>query len=345
MANPQTQTSIYLTVNNPSCQTNDKDTTPPTSPAPQMTTKKDASTSYSSTTNVTIQVVYAPRPDDDDDDDNDSTDTTTTSAALEFSKRTVEYFLRRRRLQLSTTTNSNRNIFISSSSSSLSQHGIIVDVIPPLHIKDYYGTKLQEQEQQETTETCCSPNNCVSTVGSDAGARSTNSKSMTTIIVFIVSCGLDGSVHRSVRKVSKLFRTNADGNNSTNNSTTNIKHRSGHAAAAAAAVALLGHAVCKTSSEQASDEIFMAGRRFVKSLTIQAQKQQHQQHPQPQQHHHPERDMNIIVPTLETQVELVDPDAEFDPWLETLWNQICSSFHVHPLATPTTVAKQSTLQK
>lgn len=70
---------------------------------------------------------------------------------------------------------------------------------------------------------------------------------------------------------------------------------------------MLGHAVCKTSSEQAADEIFSAGRRFVKNIV---------QSPQ---------EVLLLHPILETQVELVDPDIEFDPWLEKLWNEITFS--------------------
>lgn len=118
-----------------------------------------------------------------------------------------------------------------------------------------------------------------------------------TVIVFLISCGPDGSVHRSVRKTTKWIKEQKaktkikdDSDNTTSSTCTT------------AAVALLGHAVCKTSAEQMKDEVYSSGRRLAKSL------------------------QKIIVSPfqsepsflLETQIELESPEEKFDGWI-TSW--------------------------
>jgi hypothetical protein len=94
------------------------------------------------------------------------------------------------------------------------------------------------------------------------------------LLLIIVSCAADGSIHRLVRKASK--RLGGD---------------------ARFAVALLGHARCDNSAKQMNQTIFGAGRRMEKTLS---------------------NHFATIQGRLETQVELVGPEQDFDPWLESL---------------------------
>mmetsp|Transcript_13501 Transcript_13501/g.37959 ORF Transcript_13501/g.37959 Transcript_13501/m.37959 type:complete len:211 (+) Transcript_13501:391-1023(+) len=115
----------------------------------------------------------------------------------------------------------------------------------------------------------------------------------TTVVVFLVSCGPDGSVHRQVRKITKWFREQQQQTTSGSSATIAI-------------VALLGHAVCKTSAEQMADEVFSSGRRLAKSIRGLV----------------PES--STITPrfVLETQVELEPPEEKFDPWVKSWVNRL-----------------------
>ena len=107
------------------------------------------------------------------------------------------------------------------------------------------------------------------------------------IIIFIVACAADGSIHRSVRKATKKLNTT---NNNDEDGTSNLSQ--------SLALCLLGQSRCDNSAKQMNQTIFGAGRRVEKSFAA--------------SHHalHQER--------LETQVELVGPEQDFDPWLESL---------------------------
>ena len=108
------------------------------------------------------------------------------------------------------------------------------------------------------------------------------------LFIFLISCGPDGTVHRSVRKLTKSLKE-ANGSNNIVDATT--------------AVGLLGHSVCKTSAEQMADQVFAAGRRLCKLLG---------------QLNQAWDDMCDNDLKLETQVELVPPEQEFDPWVQSL---------------------------
>jgi len=112
-----------------------------------------------------------------------------------------------------------------------------------------------------------------------------NKESFTTAtaVLFMISCGPDGSVHRSVRKTTKWIKEQEK--------TTTI-----------AMVALLGHAVCKTSAEQMEDVVYASGRRLAKSLqSIVAA-------PEPPS----------AASLLEIQIELEAPEEKFDGWVRSL---------------------------
>lgn len=72
--------------------------------------------------------------------------------------------------------------------------------------------------------------------------ETTSGENDDTFRLFLISCGADGSVHRVVRKFVKKIKEEPP---------TKSQY----------CVALLGHAVCKTSAEQMKEQIFAAGRR------------------------------------------------------------------------------------
>ena len=128
-----------------------------------------------------------------------------------------------------------------------------------------------------------------------------------TTVVFLISCGPDGSVHRSVRKTTKWIKEQENkiksddkGNESDKSPTTTTT--------TTCVVALLGHSVCKTSAEQMEDEVFSAGRRLAKSLQGFMAATQSSFQP-------PTATTQKFV--LETHVELEPPEEKFDGWVES----------------------------
>ena len=101
-------------------------------------------------------------------------------------------------------------------------------------------------------------------------------------LLLIISCGADGSIHRLMRKAVRNLKSSASG---------------AGGSSAKFAVALLGHARCANSAIQTEQTIFGAGRRIEKTLSDHLSK---------------------IHDRIETQVELVGPEQEFDPFLESL---------------------------
>lgn len=119
-----------------------------------------------------------------------------------------------------------------------------------------------------------------------------------TVVVFLISCGPDGSVHRSVRKTTKWIKEQQQENTTTTCTCTCM-------------VALLGHSVCKTSAEQMADEVFSPGRRLAKTL---------------QKFLAATAPPSAVLPTanktnptflLETQIELEPPEEKFDGWVQS----------------------------
>lgn len=108
------------------------------------------------------------------------------------------------------------------------------------------------------------------------------------LVLLILSCSADGSIHRSLRKATK--RLGKQDNRS------HIIHLG---------VVLLGHARCDNSAKQMKQTIFGSGRRIEKTLLT------------------TRNDAFVsIQERLETQVELVGPEEEFDPW----WSSVIQKF-------------------
>ena len=127
------------------------------------------------------------------------------------------------------------------------------------------------------------------------------------VVVFLISCGPDGSVHRHVRKTTKWFKEQHQTIQSKETSNSKTVDEQLDSTATTAIVALLGHSVCKTSAEQMADEVFSPGRRLAKSI------------------------QNFVVSAsqsstkvtgahkflLETQIELEPPEEKFDGWVQS----------------------------
>ena len=126
-----------------------------------------------------------------------------------------------------------------------------------------------------------------------------NSTTSTTVaVVFLISCGPDGSVHRSVRKTTKWIKDQQEKNATTT---------------CTCMVALLGHSVCKTSAEQMADEVFSPGRRLAKTL------QKFLAATASPSALSPSSPISSSVPKflLETQIELEPPEEKFDGWVQS----------------------------
>lgn len=190
-------------------------------------------------------------------------DDTTENGALEYAKRATDFLM-----EAASST--------STSTPSSSHYGGSLKVLQPLQLKDCWIANTKDQIQSKHDDGDCH-----------------------SITLFLVSCGPDGSVHRSVRQTTKSFRSTDEKNDiQDDDDDDDDKHPDMDYA-----VALLGHAVCKTSAEQAGDETFAAGRRLARTIL------------------RPKRRL-LMLPVLETQIELVDPTVEFDPWLECCWKHI-----------------------
>lgn len=135
------------------------------------------------------------------------------------------------------------------------------------------------------------------------------SKAQNTTVVFLISCGPDGSVHRSVRKLTKWIKEQDKNIKSDVKSKTREENENSHKilpTVSACVVALLGHSVCKTSAEQMEDEVYSSGRRLAKSIQsiISATQSSLSAQTPP----------NFL---LETQIELEPPEEKFDGWVES----------------------------
>lgn len=119
------------------------------------------------------------------------------------------------------------------------------------------------------------------------------------LCLLLISCGPDGTVHRAVRKLTKALKEQT-------------QEAPGMSQDSSFAVALLGHAVCKTSAEQMNDQIFATGRRLFKLL------------PKcPSSSDATTKDDKTLL--LETQVELDSPEKEFDTWVDSITTSVIAS--------------------
>ncbi len=127
-------------------------------------------------------------------------------------------------------------------------------------------------------------------------SSSGSEKNINKQIVFLISCGPDGSVHRSVRKTTKWIKEQEGkiqvGTGSDEKQSIPVT----------AGIALLGHAVCKTSAEQMEDEVYSSGRRLAKAIQRISDQPKSSDPPY----------------LLETQIELESPEEKFDGWI-TSW--------------------------
>jgi len=114
------------------------------------------------------------------------------------------------------------------------------------------------------------------------------------VTMFLISCTADGSVNRSVRQVTKKLKKYSTQSTNETSRTTSI-------AATHNYVGLLGHARCDNSAKQMTDTIFGTGRRFQKAL---------------------EQCYDLGRPQMETQVELVGPEQDFDPWVASIIGEL-----------------------
>lgn len=140
-------------------------------------------------------------------------------------------------------------------------------------------------------------------------------KAKNTTIVFLISCGPDGSVHRSVRKSTKWMKEQETRINSRDkDNEEGVNSYEIPPAKTTGMVALLGHSVCKTSAEQMEDEVFSSGRRLAKSLRNMISTPQSSSS-QPTASSKPKF-------LLETHIELEPPEEKFDGWLESWIEQL-----------------------
>mmetsp|Transcript_8261 Transcript_8261/g.17845 ORF Transcript_8261/g.17845 Transcript_8261/m.17845 type:complete len:223 (-) Transcript_8261:74-742(-) len=127
------------------------------------------------------------------------------------------------------------------------------------------------------------------------------------VVVFLISCGPDGSVHRHVRKTTKWFKEQQQTIQPKEKSNLEIEDEQLDSTATTAIVALLGHSVCKTSAEQMADEVFSPGRRLAKSIqsfVVSASQSS-------------TKVAGAHKFLFETQIELEPPEEKFDAWVQS----------------------------
>lgn len=129
----------------------------------------------------------------------------------------------------------------------------------------------------------------------DNDNSNTGNENVMDVTVFLISCTADGSVNRSVRQVTKKLKKYSTQSTTTGSETTRTTNNS--AATTTNYVGLLGHARCDNSAKQMADTIFGTGRRFPKALA---------------------HCYDVGRQQLETQVELVGPEQDFDPWVKSI---------------------------
>ena len=151
----------------------------------------------------------------------------------------------------------------------------------------------------------------------------------------LLSCTADGSVNRSVRKIlralskEKISPPPTAGGTATTIHTTTIAtaddpppqqqtvvvaDQTHKTHSTTIGCGLLGHARCDNSAKQMAETIFQSGRKFEKQVSAYGGGSQTTTTTNPM----PSR----ILPRLETQVELIGPEVEFDPWLATILTNV-----------------------
>lgn len=136
-----------------------------------------------------------------------------------------------------------------------------------------------------------------SSVSSPSASPASDRTTTEDVRLLLLSCGRDGSTDRAVRQWTRRLREEEQeaeaGAEETTAAAAGASSPAGKTTAVPFdAVALLGHAVCRTSSEQMADEIFGPGRKLARRLVA-----------------------STTADVLEVQVELAGPEEEFDGWL------------------------------
>lgn len=263
---------------------------------------------------IKIQIVFAPLPEEERDVER--------SAAMEFAVRTAEQF----RNDETTATMIAAAAAAATMTPTTTSTTTTDDVVEICHLADWDKNKFMASLSSS------SPKNS----NDDKDVEDNVIGGGNNVIVFLISCGPDGSVHRSVRKTTKWLKEEQqqqqikseeeEQSNNTNHQeecpiTAMDKNETKTTlTTTTAVVALLGHSVCKTSAEQMADEVFSSGRRLAKSIQN-----------------------IIIVPTpssmassssataiapkflLETQIELEPPEEKFDGWVESILGSVIAT--------------------
>eukprot|EP00536_Pseudo-nitzschia_multiseries_P017916 jgi/Psemu1/53144/gm1.53144_g len=220
---------------------------------------------------VRIHVVFAPLPEEERDVER--------SAAKEFALRTAVHF------EEATATST------ATSTSTSTTNGIHTTEL--FHLADWDKEAFVESITTRRASPDLDNNVDDGTETETKTSTNTSTSSRTVdVVVFLISCGPDGSVHRQVRKITKWFKDQSPPLQTPpppSESTTT------------AIVALLGHSVCKTSAEQMADEVYSTGRRLAKSIRGVV----------------PGSSQSTPKLLLETQVELEAPEDTFDPWVRS----------------------------
>lgn len=225
---------------------------------------------------TTVQIVFAPLPEEERDVER--------SAAKEFAARTAEQF----RAAIAATTGGDGDI---NNNTHVQIH----------HMADW------DEEQFVASMTSPSFRNSSSDDQDDVVIEGGNNN---TVVLFLISCGPDGSVHRSVRKTTKWLKEQQQQIKSQEESKEHehcVTPKDNTTTTTTAMVALLGHAVCKTSAEQMADEVYSSGRRLAKSIQILV----------PPCQSSSTRSTTAPKFLVETQIELEAPEEKFDGWIQS----------------------------
>ena len=273
-------------------------------------------------------------------------------ASHEYAKRAWEYFQRKQQQQQKEQKNSTcsaTNIRfgtiamgqltymdpqISTTETPTATTTTSVPGLPP-----YCGMIVEETYGREHADAIASSSSSSNDASSSSSPQSTSTSSMIQDInLMLLSCTADGSVNRSVRKIlralSKEKKSPATAAATARGTATTI-HTSTTATAddlqppqqqaivvdqthkthtiTITGCGLLGHARCDNSAKQMAETIFQSGRKFEKQVSAYGGGNH-----ATMTNHMPSR----ILPRLETQVELIGPEVEFDPWLATILTNV-----------------------
>ena len=291
-----------------------------------------------------INILYASPPDLKPGNGNDD-------ASHEYAKRAWEYFQRKQQQQQQkeqkNSTCSATNIRfgtismgqltyldpqISTTDTPTSTTTTSIPGLPP-----YCGMIVEETYGREPDDAIASSSSSSNDASSSSPRSTSTSRMIQDVNLMLLSCTADGSVNRSVRKILRALSkekkspppataaATARGSSTTTHTTATADDPPPQPQQQAVVVVdqthkihtitttgcgLLGHARCDNSAKQMAETIFQSGRKFEKQVAAYGGGSQTTTTTNPM----PSR----ILPRLETQVELIGPEVEFDPWLATI---------------------------